>query len=190
MFRELVEEDYALRSALAVRGALFGEYHEAMEQLHVKNGLILQEWIEQHGWPGQPESDAAWIIVIHAISLPSLQRQALQLLQNTESSVTPAQLATLEDRILVNSDLLQHYGTQLDWNEGGELSPYPIERSDSVDQRRAAVGLPPLDQEISRLRQQALLEGERPPEDWHNYRQRRRNWQIRVGWIKGDSNQT
>jgi hypothetical protein len=52
----------------------------------------------------------------------------------------------LEDRILMKEGRKQIYGTQVysGPETGGKLQLYPIEDEAHVDERRAAVGMPPL----------------------------------------------
>lgn len=64
--------------------------------------------------------------------------------------VSPSHVAYLTDRVLVNERKPQRYGTQF-WTVNGELEPRPIEDEANVDQRRAEVGLEPMDAYRRRL---------------------------------------
>ncbi len=70
-----------------------------------------------------------------------------------------------------------------DWDSDGTMSPWTIADSESVDERRAAVGLPPLALAIARVRREAAEEGNRPPPDFADRQQQIQRWARQVGWI-------
>ena len=158
-----------------------------MEKLHISNGKKLEEIIDTYGWPGEAEgveiTNAAWLIAMHAISLPSLQRKVLALLKNNPEKNLSSEVAMLEDRILVFSGKKQLYGTQMDWDELGKISPYPIANPEHVDERRKMVGLEPLSNAIENLRQRATRENEQPPNNLAERTNKREEWMLKVGWI-------
>jgi hypothetical protein len=185
----LAEEDQRVRTELAADGSLFDGYHPRMRAVHRANADRLASILRERGWPGEPQvgldgSEAAWLIVQHAIDRPSFQREALEALRLAagRGQVPAMQPALLEDRIRTLEGRPQRYGTQFDWDESGELSPLPIEDPDDVDDRRRAVGLGPLDEAIRAQRRAAAAEGERPPGDWHARRRNRDEWLREVGW--------
>jgi Family of unknown function (DUF6624) len=75
----------------------------------------------------------------------------------------PADVAMLEDRILVLEGKPQQYGTQFDWDDDGVLNPRPIANPEDVDERRRAVGLGPLAEDMERIRADARNDGSRRP---------------------------
>ncbi|MBL7986617.1 MAG: hypothetical protein JNJ94_00955 [Chlorobi bacterium] len=166
---ELAAADYALRTQLAADGTLFEGYNPQMKALHQHNSARLQEIIAQHGWPGrslvgEDGTEAAWIVLQHSISNPEFMQEGLQLITDAAKSGEIAWnlVATTEDRVLMLHGEPQRYGTQHDWDSEGNLSPIPILNPETVDQRRAEIGLEPLAVQTERLRQQAALERERP----------------------------
>ena len=182
-------EDYRVRTELAADGSLFDGYHPRMRAVHEANVDRLAGILSERGWPGEPQvgedgAKAAWLIVQHAISRPALQREALEALRMAAArGEAPAmQPALLEDRIRTLEGRLQRYGTQFDWDESGELSPFPVEDPESVDDRRRAVGLGPLDEATRAQRRAAAAEGERPPGDWHARRRGMEAWLREIGW--------
>jgi hypothetical protein len=184
MFVELAARDLGFREQLLKEGKLFGGYHPEMEALQVANGRILQQHIEQHGWPEEEvESKAAWLVLAHAISMPELQQNAVKLFSSNPSLVPPQMVAMLEDRVLVFLGKKQKYGTQFDWDENGELNPYPLEDPENVDALRAEKGLPTLDQRTIELREHANQEGETAMQDRDQYLLERLQWMVKVGWI-------
>lgn len=111
----------------------------------------LQEVIDEHGWPGfdlvgEDGAEAAWVIAQHADDQPDFQAEALALLTAAVAAgqASPGDLAYLTDRVAVNEDRPQTYGTQVGC-VGGQAGPAtPIEDEAGVDARRAAAGLGPL----------------------------------------------
>jgi hypothetical protein len=58
----------------------------------------------------------------------------------------------------MNEGREQVYGTQMTGEVGGGPTPWPIEDSEHVDERRAAVGLGPLDEYVARFQPQTPAE--------------------------------
>lgn len=185
----MAAEDLRVREELASDRSLFEGYHPRMREVHERNAARLSEILQEHGWPGrslvgEEAAQAAWLILQHAIGNPPLQRHGLSLLRAAEASgeVPPVQVAMLEDRIRTQEGRGQLYGTQLDWDEDGRLSPLPIEDSENVDNRRREIGLGPLAQDVQRKRELALREGDRPPADWRARQRDMESWLRAVGW--------
>jgi hypothetical protein len=185
----MAKEDQRIRAELAADGALFQGYHPRMEEVHRRNGVRLLEIIEECGWPGRSVAGdegaaAAWLVLQHAISMPALQRRGLDILKIELSGgeVDPAQVAMLEDRICFFEGRKQAYGTQYDWDDHGEFSPYPIEDEDHVDERRRAVGLPPLKENTRRIRDEMREMPVDPPRDCAERQRAQREWARSVGW--------
>ncbi|MBZ5712936.1 DUF6624 domain-containing protein [Nannocystis pusilla] len=148
-----IAEDDETRERLARDGSLFAGYHPEMEAVHRRNAARLREVLAGVGWPGRTlvgddGASAAWRIVQHAIGEPALLRSCLPLLQRAaaEGEADPAEVAKLEDRIRVSEGRPQRYGTQYDWNEDGTamVPMVGVEAPESLAERRAAVGLPPM----------------------------------------------
>jgi hypothetical protein len=189
---EMIARDEQVREELAGTGELFIGYHPRMAEVHRQNSKQLDEIVAQHGWPdeevaGKDGSEAAWRIVQHAIDQPDFQRRMFAKLSEaaSEGRIERWQPAFLEDRIRALEGRPQKYGTQFDWDENGEMSPYPaIEDPSMVDELRASVGLPPLEQAIARHRDAAKLSGEPVPNDIQKRREEMESWARSVGWIK------
>lgn len=184
------EEDSRVRDALAEDGSLFGRYHPEMQEVHKRNAARLSVIIERHGWPGlslagEDGEEAAWRIVQHSIGDPRFQRRGLELIKAAASrGEAPLwQVAYLEDRIRSFEGRMQLYGTQYDWDERGEMSPFPeIEDPDRVDERRQVAGLIPLAENTRRMREGVARSKERPPEDLQKWRAEIDLWARSVGW--------
>lgn len=104
---EMRAEDARVRQRLAQTGELFEGYCPTMEAVHLKNAAALEKMINENGgWLGKTTvgddgADAAWLIVMHAISLPDFSRRCLKLLEDAAAigEIEPAHAATLRDRI-------------------------------------------------------------------------------------------
>jgi hypothetical protein len=185
-------EDGAMRERLVADGSLFDGYNPLMAIVHRRNGNRLSEIVEAHGWPGrslvgEDGADAAWLVLKHAIGDPGLQRRCLPLLELAAAGgeIPPWHFATLLDGIRFYEGRPQVYGSMFDWDENGELAPWPIEDADEVDQRRALVGLPPLAEQIQSVRMAAGAEGDRRPADPAARRREADEWARSVGWRDG-----
>lgn len=181
--------DHKTRTRLAQSGALFIGYHPEMEAVHLENAALLGEAFDELGWPGRGAlgddgAGAAFIILQHAISRPDLQRRGLALMLEAiplgQANMLDA--AYLSDRIAVLEGRAQTFGTQFDWDAQGLLSPAPIAQPDSVDERRASVGLPPMADTIAHMRANSAAEGETAPSDLAERRAEQDAWARRVGW--------
>src|SRR3954454_18004536 len=164
----LAAEDRRVRAEQAADGSLFEGYYRRLEEVHRRNAVRLARIIEEHGWPGrslvgEDGAEAACLVLHHAIGDPALQRRGLELLRQAvaQGEVAAAHPAMLEDRICFFEGRPQRYGTQYDWGEDGVLGPHPIEDIEGVDERRRAVGLPPLGENTRWVRQERAAAGGR-----------------------------
>ncbi len=185
----MAEADEALRAELAATGELFEGYAPRMEALHRQHAQRLTEVLDESGWPtpddvGDDGCEAAWLVLQHAIGEPALQRRGAELMARAvaRGEASAARLAMLEDRIAVFEGRPQTYGTQLDWDERGLLSPADVHDPEGVDERRAGVGLEPLQDAVDRVRERAAAEGQRRPEDPRRRQREQRDWARRSGW--------
>ena len=133
-----------------------------------KNTARIKQIVHEHGWPtrsmvGEDGAHAAWLLVQHADRAPAFQAKCLDLLKKAVQAgeASGRDLALLTDRVRTSQNKPQVYGTQLEMTDDGTWQPLPIENPESVDQRRASVGLPPLEQYIQRVTEQ-MEKGERP----------------------------
>ncbi|KEZ93151.1 DUF6624 domain-containing protein [Nonlabens ulvanivorans] len=186
---QLKDADLALRDELIQKGQLGNGYNTDMEQLHIKNADQLDEIINLIGYPtivkvGQEASEAAWLIIQHAISKPDFMKKCVQLLQHTDHNDTvKLNLVYLTDRIAVFEERQQLYGTQFDWDANGELSPQAYDDLNKVNERRKALDLPTLEEQTQMIRQRAKEEKQSTPTDFEKRKKEIRAWKKKVGWI-------
>lgn len=126
---------------------------DAIDEANIRR---LEEIVNELGWPGPAlvgveASTAAEVILNHA-ELPELKRLVPFLREAAAAGQADSgQLAMAEDQIRVEEGRDQIYGTEIVNGPDGTLVLYPIEDPESVDERRASVGLPPLEVYLSQF---------------------------------------
>ena len=184
---QMKREDLRIREELAKSGELFDGYNSKMEQVHLKNAAELEKMIDENGWLGKSlvctdGAEAAWLIVMHAISLPEFSRKCLNLIKKavSENEAEKWQAAYLEDRINFFEGKPQKYGTQSDWNEVGKMQVWKLENEEKVNEFRAEVGLKPLEH----LFWENEETKENRPQDYEKRQTESLEWAKKVGWRK------
>jgi hypothetical protein len=136
---EMMEADQAERT-----GAVGGEWNDE------ERTARLVEIMDEHGWPGidlvgEDGATAAWLIAQHSDLDVDVQARALELMREAVDAgqANPTDLAYLEDRVALNTGKPQIYGTQVGCVDG-RAEPADMIEPDTVDDRRADVGLQPL----------------------------------------------
>ncbi|QNI03226.1 hypothetical protein HXW73_09950 [Halomonas sp. SH5A2] len=160
----MITEDQRLLQQLFDSGELPSEsYHPQVKAMHEHNASRLKEIIGAHGWPGvslvgEEAAKAAWLIVQHSVSDPEFMGECVYLLEDAvaRQDIEGWQLAFLHDRVRTLSGRPQYYGTQFDVDESGWPTPFPIEDSATVNERRACLGLNSIEE-----RQEQMAEQER-----------------------------
>lgn len=119
------------------------------------NTARMRKIVAQYGWPGYTlagtdGAHAAWLLVQHAP--PGFQEECLPLLEQAVAcgDAAPRDLAYLTDRVLMHRGEPQVYGTQYQVIDG-EVTLWTVRDPDRLDQRRAALGLPPEAENRARL---------------------------------------
>jgi len=188
---DLKNNDLKLRNQLIKNGKLYNGYNEEMEMLHISNAVKLSRIIDEIGYPtinivGKDASDAAWLIIQHSISQPKFMKKCAKLLSNAvdEEQASAINLAYLTDRIAVFEGKDQLYGTQFDWDENKYLSPNKYDNINQVNQRRKAIGLNSLEEQIEVMRKRAESENETAPTNLKQRKKEYNEWRKKVGWTK------
>ena len=186
----LKDADLAYRDQLIQQGELGKGYNNEMENLHIKNAMTLDEIIKSIGYPtvdkvGVEASEAAWLVIQHAISMPIFMKKCLKLLEEAvgKGEANPIQLAYLSDRIAVYEERPQLYGTSFDWDINGELNPKPYDNLIMVNKRRKSLGLNSVEEQTEVMRDRVAQEGEHSPEDYKGRKKKYDAWRREVGWI-------
>jgi len=176
---KMARHDLQVRDKLLKDGKLSDGYNPIMESVHKKNAARLDEIINAVGYPtrlivGEKASDAAWLIVQHAISEPALMKKCYRLLSATDGEVNPQNLAYLHDRICYFEGRPQKYGTQFD-NRG----LYPVENKERMILLRKELGL-------GEIEQNAIIEintDDHETLDLHPDDLEFNSWRKQVGWL-------
>ncbi|WP_156313631.1 DUF6624 domain-containing protein [Erythrobacter sp. SG61-1L] len=113
------------------------------------NMLWLKARLREHGWYtiskyGSSADLAAWILVQHADRDPAFQAEVLEMLEPLliEKETQQKNYAYLYDRVAVNGNRPQRYGTQ-GRCISSKWEPREVEAPEELDARRAAVELEP-----------------------------------------------
>ncbi|HEX8423999.1 MAG TPA: DUF6624 domain-containing protein [Pyrinomonadaceae bacterium] len=152
-YRGVIEAEMIKMSAAGTNDAS-AEFIAAVknqDEIDARNMARLEEIIKQNGWPGKSlvgaeAGQAAFLILQHGDL--ARQEKYLPVLKAAakKGDARAADVAMLEDRVLVRRGKKQIYGTQVHsgTETGGKLVLAPIEDEEHVDERRKAVGLMPL----------------------------------------------
>lgn len=132
--------------------------HAKMQAVDADNQMIVFGILDQYGWPEEVSDSAnrAIFLVVDHASL-KLQRKYLPFIKEgaRTAKISLKECATLEDRILMGLGKPQIYGTQTKFflanNERSPNYIWPIKDADSVDERRAQIGLPSMAEYIAIL---------------------------------------
>jgi len=147
-------EDQTLRFLLPDVTERFGRDSEGYDffwrLIHRQDTICINRLtsiLETYGWVGKNRvgdkaNQAIWLIIQHA-ELATQEKYLPLLKASVEKGESPGwHLAFLEDRILMNSNKKQIYGTQATWdNEAKRNRIHPIKDVKNVNARRAKLGL-------------------------------------------------
>jgi hypothetical protein len=151
---ERADRDQTARRSVPPRHTS-AQWERIVAPVDADNTARLRQIIDDHGWPGaglvgQDGAHAAWLIAQH--SVPDLQELWLPLLEAAAAchDASRTDLAYLTDRVLMHRGDPQRYGTQYTYSEG-ELTLWPVESPEDLDERRAELGLEPEAQNRARI---------------------------------------
>lgn len=136
-----------------VRNGASGNFSKAnynVRDTDALHGIRIHQIIQEHGYPtqeliGAEGMIAFWLLIQHQDFDSKLQEDCL-----THCDFNPENNAYLTDRVRVNNNQPQLYGTQFMRGEG-KLIPKPIEDEEHVDERRKEVGLDTLEEYAKRM---------------------------------------
>ncbi|NHF59910.1 hypothetical protein FK220_011200 [Flavobacteriaceae bacterium TP-CH-4] len=118
---------------------------DSISRLHIK---VLDSILDRRGYPGfdlvgKQGSLSFWLIAQHADWNPDFQQKVLLLLKEEvdKGNANAQNYGYLVDRVRINTNRPQVYGTQLDYNEKGQAFPKNLENPKNVNKRRAELGM-------------------------------------------------
>ncbi|AXT57478.1 hypothetical protein J8L88_00310 [Aquimarina sp. MMG015] len=121
----------------------FWEVVEKQDKLLEKEVISI---IDTYGWLGISEvgrlaNTTLWGVLQHG-SISSKEKYAPLLKESVlQKESQPTHYARLIDRMLINSNKSQLYGTQYEYNSKGKISFLPIKSPESINKRRKEIGL-------------------------------------------------
>jgi hypothetical protein len=135
------------------------EYSDSMEiefnKLCEKNLIVVKKYFKENGFPGIKENGDAtalhfWLIVQHGDNDVTFQKKVIKAMKKElkAKNISPRNYAYLYDRVKKNENKPQCYGTQMVWDSNGIHSPYKLKSPEKVNQRRALMGLEPIEDYI------------------------------------------
>ena len=156
---EMVRVDQEMRQILMAKGQAIDEAElEKCVTIDRRNTARMKEVVQAHGWPGKTlvgadGAHAAWLLVQHADFDVEFQARCLLLLEAAvkRGEAAAVDAAYLVDRVRVNQNKPQVYGTQFRLKDDGTYEPQPIEDPQRVDERRRSVGLVTLAEYAKRI---------------------------------------
>lgn len=134
-------------------------FFDRKDQAQAGNAIRCKEIFAQIGYPsvplvGEDASRAFWLLVQHADANPDFQEQVAVAMKPVvlKGHAQPNDLAMLTDRVRINTNRLQVFGSQVTYDmQLCKALPKPTENLQEVDQRRAQVGLIPLWQYMNEM---------------------------------------
>ena len=93
-------------------------------------------------------------MVQHSDHKPEFQKEVLEKMkiEVDKGNAIPSNYGLLVDRVKINTGEKQVYGTQVTYNfETGQAYPKALADSSAVNERRKAVGLPPIESYLNQM---------------------------------------
>ena len=125
----------------------------AMVKIDADNTKWMHQIVDKYGWPsnslvGPQASGDAWLLVQHADKDKPFQRRCLNVIlpYMDKGEASKQNVALLIDRVLVGEGKNQLYGSQWSFKNGDVVPSTPIADEFSVEKRRTAMNLMPLQQ--------------------------------------------
>jgi len=145
LLQELRDKDQEILHSIPVNIKEF-------DALSKKACEVIKEIISEHGGItiskfGEKTSRNAWLLVQHMDWNVSFQEEYLYIMLDDFVDYYPANIAYLTDRVFVNKGKPQVYATQFqNFPKEGKYRPFPTINPKEVNERRAEVGLEPLEE--------------------------------------------
>lgn len=154
--RKILDQQYRTLSKKTFSEAQLDSVWKIQKAIDLDNQRWLKKMMcKKGGWlsiskVGKEGEHIAWLFVQHADNNIKFQKRCLKKISRliVKNEVDRKNYAYLKDRVLVNQDKKQLYGTQfqrIEQDNGGfVLKPKALENPSCVDARRAYMGLPSL----------------------------------------------
>ena len=137
------------------------EWEIKKDSIYRTHTFRLKEIIAEFGYPGidRVGKDGEynfWLMVQHADFDPSFQQMVLSKMKDEVevNNADKANFAMLTDRVKINANEKQVYGTQVTYNTDiGQAIPKPLLDSLTVNERRKSVGLDSIEEYLNAMTQ-------------------------------------
>ncbi len=135
------------------------EWNSFKDSVFKTNQLRAEHLFNQHGFlgydiVGEKGSQDFWLLVQHSDHNPKFQNEVLEKMkiEVDKNNADPNSFALLTDRVKINTEKKQIYGTQVDYNwKIAQAFPKNLADSASVNERRKSVGLEPIEIYLNRM---------------------------------------
>jgi hypothetical protein len=135
------------------------ETYALMHKVDSVNLKVVDEIIRNYGWPGPSKvgemaSNGAFLVLQHSGNVATMEKYLPLLKEAAAAGELEQQLLALYiDRIKMFKKEKQIYGSQIVFNEQKKvLELYPVQDIANVNQRRAEVGLEPLQEYLQMMK--------------------------------------
>lgn len=142
-----------MRNKIFSKSSISEEDRKSLADFDEKSTEFIKNVVNEISLPtitkvGKKASYNAWLLVQHSRDL-KFQKSYLGLLKQNEKDINPANIAYLEDRVLMYEGKPQIYGTQFVLNKKtGKMEPHTIRDAANVNERRSKYGLEKLENHI------------------------------------------
>ncbi|QEH44147.1 hypothetical protein FW415_21295 [Chitinophaga sp. XS-30] len=126
----------------AFKDSVFTAHEKRLKQIFDKHGFV------GFDLAGEDGSESFWLMVQHSDNNPEFQEDVLgkMKIEVDKENADPGNYGLLVDRVMLNKGGKQVYGTQVTYNmETGQAYAKSLEDSLNVNERRASIGLEPLE---------------------------------------------
>jgi len=135
------------------------EWKAYKDSVFTTNKFFLEEVLNKYGYPGfdlvgKEGEKNYWVMAQHCDFDPTFQERVLEKLKQQVKigNADGRNFGLLTDRVNLNSGKKQIFGTQVTYiRETGQAIPKPLKDSLSVNERRASVGLEPIEEYLNRM---------------------------------------
>ncbi len=165
LIKSMCEKDQELRKALGAAdrsdSIAYRDQQELVAQMDEMHNIMLHKVIEAHGFPGASEHGMVtthefWILIMHQDGDTELQESVLKWMKSMlhTGEVMGRDIAYLSDRVAVNKEECQMYGTQFHYDKVQDKNvPFEICDEKKLKKLRKRMGLMPFDNQVSRENQ-------------------------------------
>jgi len=116
-----------------------------MDTIDLNNQKLLDKWYDQCGWPDElsEKAHSAVLMIVQHADINSINKYITDLKTKVDKELLAADdYAIMFDRKMMYEGKAQYYGTQIFQSPSNINLVWPVVQIDSLDIRRASVGLP------------------------------------------------